>query len=306
MFTGAIFSSNRRALQAVVVFVIFLLSFSIPVYILYRFIQGGSDPGNPETVVQADSFLPGARLVKSSGTFLSVQDEDTLDVGAEGNFLLGIWLKPRRLPREGEKVTFLAKLEGDYVTRRGYTLSLLREEGAIIPVVWWQDSSGDGGAYRFARMEIIADRWVFIALTLQNGRFLGVHGAVVLNPAVVPEIELLGGYELDPPVYPKSSANLLLGARGEGGYRGFLGPLFISHKSIAADELGRLLSEVVQNPNDLPGTLRGKELALWVSDDASDLSDSNQVVTFNEGPGREKGRKGEKKKRMRSHKQESG
>ncbi|MDC0358900.1 hypothetical protein OAO01_08795 [Oligoflexia bacterium] len=266
---------KKNSFFLVLLAIIFLVSFAAPIIfgVSYSTFFSPAD----EDVVESDKLFPDAVSVPGPGTYLRVHAAKGLDPEAEKDFLFLVWLNLKKFPDVGEKIALVAKFDVSTPTRTGYTIGIARGEDSIYPILHWQNRAGTGGSYRFSDMRFLPKTWVMLAVTLQKGKFLGMHSAMV-SEGTVPQLELLGGYELEPAVVPSSESGLVLGALSSGLFRGKLGPFGIFSGDNIIEELEDTLQQFLKEPLELPTAFSDKEVMLWSIDGVTDLSQNAHTI----------------------------
>ena len=270
---------------------LFLVSFALPILILYFAGFLSSDAPTPASSNAAEIF-PNAVTVSSLGQYLEVAPSDGLVPAAGKDFLLVGWFRLRKLPDSGEKIVILANFEEGARSRRGYALSLTREEDTFRPSVYWTDSEGTGGWHAFADIRIGVREWFMLALSFYDDTKLGLHS--IRHRGEFSEIKLLGGYVFEEPVIPESESLLRIGAFHDAKFTGKIGPIGIFSSADLSADLQPILESFRDSPTKLPSQLGSENLLLWSLDGESDLSSAKREVKFVKGK-RKKG-KGKKKK----------
>jgi hypothetical protein len=283
MRSGTFRLTSHRRLSLPMLGVLFGVSFCIPFFAVYLLLGGGQGPatveqGDSKPLVEKDPRFPEAFVVRASNTFLRVRHSPQIQPATDAPFLFAFWMKPVRLPSEGERITIVSKVDSSHLSKRGFSLSLYREGDQIFPLVWWQNTAGQaGGMYRFAALEYTPDSWILLALSYRDSKFLGLHSAFI-DAAGASQLNLLGGYELESVEVPLSESDLLIGARGEGSFRGRIGPLLVTHQQFSEKAAISVLEALVRSPRTLPSEIDGESLGLWAPQSVTDLSSQAQTI----------------------------
>ncbi|MCB0355111.1 MAG: hypothetical protein KDD64_16380, partial [Bdellovibrionales bacterium] len=245
---------DKDVVYLVFLVLLFLTAFAVPIFFLLQ-ITSFPDEISVDDDATADSLFPEAVAVNRSGTYLEIRSEEgVLDPSENEDFVFATWFRLKSLPEEGEEVLFVAKFDAAHITRRGYSFGLMRDAGQIVPVVNWRDGTNGGTTHRFSPMEIVPKRWTLLVLSFLDGRYLGMHGGFWLSNKENVSLSLLGGVELNPPIFPKSSTPLYIGALREGRFRGRLGPQMILKGHGLANEFATVLKRLSSQPLSPPET----------------------------------------------------
>jgi len=288
---------NRKFYFWAFLAILFLASFLIPVFLTLNFSQVARDAAHDNNE-DRDGLFPSAFQVTWPGDFIRVKSSEYLLPSIGEDFIFFVWVKFKKVPEEAERIVFAVKFNPDEISQQGFTLGIARDGDAIFPRVGWRDQEGAGDAYRFSKMLFVPRRWILLALSFVEDRYLAVH-AFVKSSTGDSKLHLLGGYELDPAVLPLSKQDLILGALNNGRFRGKIGPFgIISGEGYSAD-LETILRELSSSPLKVPELVKEEDVRLWCTDGKKDLSSYKHPVDNTErssGPNN----KGNRKRREKS------
>lgn len=229
-----------------------------------------------------DPMFPDSFHVAKRGSFVRVKAAPALNPNNEKDFVFFVWFNAKDWPELEEQIFFVAKFSTKHPNRPGYSIGYKRSSDAVYPLVYWQDEMGRGRTYRFSEFPFVPGSWILLALSFQESRFLGLHGAVVPYTAkqnnTVIKPSLYGGYELDPPVIAASDSNLVIGAQLVGKFRGQVGPFGIFSGDKLADSLDGLLSQLIKEPLEIPSEIDNEDVLLWTIDGLEDMSSFNHKI----------------------------
>ena len=274
---------------------LFIFAFSVP--LIFAFTVGGAigryskDIQSSGTIIieeqekhEKDKVFPLSINITGPNSYLSVETSSAIEPASDKDFFLYIWLKLRRLPAEGERLILLSKFDERSASRRGYSLALSGEREAVRPEVYWRDENNNGTWFTFSELDASARTWTLFALSFRQGRYLGLHAATINSesdyPLKLPDIKLLGGYELPEIIIPTANSDLLVGAFGGGRFRGRMGPIGIFHTSSLTRKLDEILQHIVSDSRTLPDAIERREVGLWIIDGHEDKSSAANKVKF--------------------------
>lgn len=274
---------GERSYVLLLVFV-FLLSFSLPVFFAVRFLKARSAPV-VEEVAQGDAVFAESTRIGGAGQFLEIERSVALSPEAGQDFLLVSWIKFLRLPDPGARVEVVARVDNSRGLRPGFSLDLIAEPGpgdsrAVRPQVYWKNAEGEGGAYTFSELEIPPRSWAMFGLSYTEGKFLGLHVALLNEGEDKVAIKLLGGYPLERPVLPQPNVGLRVGAVGKGAFRGLIGPLAILSRAQFDQPLARLVKEIAKAKLKIDRVVPADSIRLLVTDGATDRGPDHIDVRF--------------------------
>lgn len=207
--------------------------------------------------------------VEKSGKFLRVADSPGLEPEVGKSFILASWFRLRRLPREGERMVLLSKFDPEVRSQRGYSLTLIREEGNLRPMVYWKNPEAQGGSFKFSEFNIKKKEWFLLGLSFSEGTKLGLH-LVTIGDEGKANVSLLGGYELSTPVIPSSTSDLFIGSWAKGSFRGQIGSVLILSSEEKMPPLSRVFKRLAESPSSLPAGFDEQDVQIWLRNSARD------------------------------------
>jgi hypothetical protein len=265
----------------------FVSAFALPVVFAFSFNGLWSTARKSEG--KEGALFAGAFAVRAAGKHLRVPASPDLDPGEGVDFLLTGWFQLAALPEEGQRIVLLQKYDRASAGKEGYALALKKQAYQVIPEVYWKDSGDTGRWFSFSEIKIAPMDWFMLALSFDGERVLGLHGAVATG-VKHPRAQVLGGYNLEPPVMPKSEADMVVGAAGPGKFRGWVGPFGVFAKKKLSRHLDEVYQSLLERPLAPPPYFSGKETLLWCSDGKKDQSEFGRAIALV----REHGKKGKK------------
>ena len=290
MQTAKLFERNvfeRRGVFFAALIGLFVVSFAIPMLFVFKIGGIWSNGQNVEEEVQKDQFFPEASNISAPNSYLSIASSPLIEPTTTEDFLITVWIKLRKLPLAGERLLILAKQDPESASRRGYALALARESDSIRPEVYWRDDNNNGTWFRFADATIVSKAWMMFAISFREQKYLGLHMGTRLEN-LEPELTLLGGYELENFILPKSSSPLLLGAFNNGKFRGNLGAVGVFARPNLSKDLNDLLQTHLQEPKEITNYFKDEEVKVFLADGKNDASSNKLEVHFH------KSKRGEK------------
>jgi len=259
-------SSSERPHSRLIVSLGFLGSF-IAAYFIFSFIASFWVPrGSSSLVVQenpdGDDVFTEALVVKGPANAIRIADAPGLNPQATSDFIFFLWFKLREPLGKEERVYIMGKYDPTSKDRVGYGIALAGGPDGVRPQVYWQAATGQGKWYTFAAAQLKPQQWYLLAFSFRDHKYLGVH----LNPlGSDAKPKLLGGYTVDSPDLPTSTADLVVGAFGSTFFKGRIGPLGILQTNAFSEDIGGLLQTLVDEPLKLPSAVSAQEVALWAS-----------------------------------------
>ena len=109
----------------------------------------GEDSTSIIELDEHDETFPNAAHIRTAGDFIAVPHRDVLEPIAGKDFFLFSWVKLRRIPKDEEEVIFLAKIDGESGSARGYSVGIVRKGSVVRPTVYWRNAEGVGGRVSF-------------------------------------------------------------------------------------------------------------------------------------------------------------
>ena len=250
-------------------------------FIAIRFLEGYWREDPAVNVERLDPLFPNSVPVNGGEDGKEITPGSSLNPTAQHDFMVVTWFKIRALPKPGEKLIVLSKIDEKSRFLRGYALGLSREVDGIRPVAYWRDSEGNGGWRSFSEVAVLPRSWCMLALSFYKGRYLGVYFKSILEGlgnddlAPVP----VGGFDLgETEVVAESSSPLLLGSKGINNFRGRLGPLGIFSGKRFQKRIESILEQIGSEPLSLPTEVERDEVLLWTTDFRLDQSNSAHVI----------------------------
>ena len=253
---------------------LFAISFSLPLFFTFKARDVFS--GGAASSADGDPFFPAFVGINAPGQHLEVAPTGDLNPVADRDFLVSAWFKLSRTPQVMDKVLLLSKVDGPSDSAAGFVLGLARDSDTIRPIVFWGNGAL-GKWYSFSDIGTAVQGWFMLALSLQEGKFLGLHLGIPV-PGQKTEVRLLGGYEIEDRIMAASDAPLRLGAWGEGLFRGRIGPFGVFAPAPVGDELKQVLKALARDPLSPPPMFATKEVKLWSAEDGKDSSIFKRTV----------------------------
>ena len=275
----------RELLYRAFLISVFVLSFLVPVFVAAHF--GGVLPFSKSAESGTDQLFPDAVAVSGAEYRIQISSGPDLEPRADTDFLAVSWFKFRKFPARGERMLLLSKSEPGHKLQSGYALALVGDAEGLRPLVFLGDPAG-GQWYRFTEVSLVSQQWVMFALTVREGRYLGLHMATVLEPGKS-DIRLLGGYDIETLPNLTNQHPVAVAPQGMTRFSGSLGPVGIFQKKALGEELRALLKGLSRTPEDSPELFARKEVSLWWAGGSTDLSQNrhevNLVVPASRRPG---------------------
>lgn len=215
---------------------------------------------------ESEGIFRDAVSVSSAGAGVRVEHDERLNPSADDDQLYFLWFKLRKSIADGDRMALLGKFDVSAKVRPGYALTLVGGPDGVHPEVYWQDEVGGGKWYPFTTTPIRAKEWYLLAVSFRAGRYLGMH----LMPyervrGGAKRAQLLGGYDLQPPVVAQSRVDLVVGAYGVSRFRGRIGPFGVLRSPSLSEDLAGLITRVARSPGRIPDDLGQVQVALWAT-----------------------------------------
>lgn len=258
---------------------VFLLSFSLPVFFAIRLLKARNAPV-VEEVAKGDAVFPESNRVGGSGQFLEIERSPLLSPADGEDFIFISWLKFSRLPESGSKAELVARVDNSRAPRPGFTLDLVGEAGAFRPQITWKNSEGEGGSYLFSEFEIPPRSWIMFGLSYTEGKFLGLHVAILKDGEDKVDLKLLGGYPLERSVLPRPNVGLRVGAVGKGTFRGLIGPLAILSRAKFDEPLENFIKAIAKAKLKIDRVVPVDSIRLLLTDGNTDRGPEHIGVHF--------------------------
>jgi len=274
LFTGADGAASggdgyavRRVLHSAFLALIFLLCFVGPLFVAAHF--GGFFKSRQAPQPGVDELFPQSIAAGQAGG-VQFASSPVLEPQTGTDFLAVSWFKFKKLPAPGERVLLLSKSEPGSKLETGYALLLVGDVEGPRPMVFLGSPSG-GAWYRFTELKAVAQQWVMFALSIREGRFLGLHVATVVDPGRS-DIRLLGGYDLESLPALGNERSLVIAPGGMTRFSGRIGPVGIFQRKGLGEDLRQLLKDLSRRPDDSSDLFARDEVALWWEGGTEDLS----------------------------------
>lgn len=286
MHTGRDGLFSRHHLFFIGLAVLFVVSFLTPI-VLGTHLAGVRD--NPVEVPTDPTFPESQSITHRSGGF-SLPHDPRLEPAEGEDFLITGWFKPRALPKDGQRMILFSKFAPHEHLGAGYAIALDGEKGALRPSVYWRDAS-QGRWLRFAELPATPTGWFLIALSLNAGKYLGVHGVFLPPDGGKPSVLLLGGYDVSAIKLPRSLSPLMIGTGGSRRFVGRVGPFGVFSLPEFGGDFDRVLKEMARQPREANEVLESDEVKFWSVDLEKD--DSGNSLAIRRGVAGEEGGNGE-------------
>jgi hypothetical protein len=252
---------------------VFLLSFAAPIflsYLAYKHFYSSTSAADEEISSQ------GISVIAKTGDrpeHITLAADNRYNPQPERNFLLAFWVKVRKLPSQGEKVTLINKINDE--SKSGYRIMLDQHSGKTRLVIEWGD--GKKSLYPFNDIPFETKNWILVAVVLEKGRYLGVlssHLSSVSQELASTEISLAGGYDLQREFALNESDQLIYGGVRKNPIEAQLGPLLIASYKPEDLETKKIIREIIKNPDVPPKLLKERQIKLFISE-AKDLGEKS-------------------------------
>ncbi len=256
---------------------LFVIAFLIPLFLARNFSDVFSPPIR-EDINPKDKIFPAATKITKSGQYFEITNHESLDPSSEKDFLFVFWYRLAGPLEPGEVVPIVSKVDERSKFKRGFAVSIKGEDTAKARIlVYWRDSEGNGNWYSFSEMQLKPRVWSMIAVSFYNQRVLGAHRIERTFADEVSKI-VLGGFDIEEHVLPRSSSSLAIGAISPGGFRGWLGPFGIFQVRDLERDLSGILDEFGKEPRQIPSRFADANVMLWAPNGAQDLSPKKHEV----------------------------
>ena len=279
MLYGASRVASRGPVFVGALVILFLVSFSLPLIFTFRL----SDiTTSSQSAADADSLFPNYTAIQSAGQRIEVEHASELNPVAGKDFIVSGWFKLSRLLQSREKILLLGKNDANSEPQSGYIIGLSRDADTIRPIVYWGNDN-KGKWYSFSDISIAAQSWFMLVLSFQEGKYLGLH---IATPSATgkTELKLLGGYEVEDAVTPTSSGPFIVGALGDGKFKGRIGPVGVFSSANIGDDLKNVLKELARSPDELPAAFGSEDVVLWAPQGLHDESPAKRSLQLLASP----------------------
>ena len=102
--------------------------------------------------------------------------------------------------------------------------------------------------------------------------------SVTLGADGTRQMKFHGSHEFEEPIFPINTADLFLGSKRSGNFRGYLGTFGIFRGADLQERFSEILSELGELPRVLPHDLEDEEIMLFVPNTKQDLSSVQHSV----------------------------
>jgi hypothetical protein len=253
---------------------LFILAFAVPVLIAAH--MSGALRSSPALPPGVDEIFPTSLSVGSGDFRVEIPSHVSFEPQSKKDFLLVSWFKFSKVPAAGERLLLISKSEAGGQMKTGYVFGLSGDDTGVRPILF-MGHPGGGNWYRFAEMKLPPRTWIMFAISLREGRYLGLHAATVLE-AGRSDIQLLGGYDLEQQAFVGNQSPIVVAPPGMTRFTGRIGPLGIFHREQLGEELRQLLKDLSREPLDTAGSLKRKDVALWWIGGDKDASEAEHQV----------------------------
>lgn len=251
-------------------FLAFLLFASIPPILLFWI--SDSDSNTVEDLVTSERKNLPSVLIPSNTVSLRISNSENLEPFPNSDFLLFAWIKLVQLPSDNERIILFRKYNPRNINLPGYALSLIRVKGGDIRLsLYWKNEKGLGGWEALDKFNIPPKEWFLVTLSSINNEYAGVH---ILHHKDNNQMQLssMGGIKLAEGNLANSIGLLEFGARGNGNFKGRVGPLGVFRLTNLEENFKEILKDQFKNPQLLSSKLNVSEVLLWSSNAREDLS----------------------------------
>jgi hypothetical protein len=257
---------------------LFLISFGIPLVlgVAAKSIFASSAAGKNEAAVKDDFFSNPIRF-RGDGSYLTVADHESLNPKLNKDFLFEIWFRLPASTDEGARDILFLKYNSENKNHEGYGLSISNEKGELYPELYWMNSEGKGGWFRFTELKIEPRSWNVIVGVVQKGRSIGLYGGTVRSKNEH-DVDLLGGYEIDDANSVQNDAALIIGSQAQRPLHGTIGLFGIASGELGIENLNDFVKLLVKKKEDAKFLFDKKDLSFWLTGDLKDQSEFHHEV----------------------------
>lgn len=291
---------GRRFLRFLVISLVFLFAFLSVLFAVRYVFDPEFEFASWLDSFSADQNFPHAIEIRGGKDRIWVKNSPDFHPQAGKDMVFGLWVQLKRYPKPGELLIFVDKAEQRTPSKRGFRMGFLREENGIFPIVSWRDGSGQGQVFRFSRFQFQTGNWIFLALSFEQDKILGLRG---FEMGVDTGLRALGGYPMDDVIYAVSGADFYLGSLRENAFRGRIGPFFLYNgtalSSLSSKKINwdNVLEQYVRRPLEKPADLPGEGMQLWAPQGHEDLSGRQRSMEVQvRGKRKDKDKSGDKNK----------
>ncbi|RMG40189.1 MAG: hypothetical protein D6719_11765 [Candidatus Dadabacteria bacterium] len=266
-------------LKSLYLIVIFVVSFCLPLYMLKLFVFNSVTGSSNEISDSKENFFDGAVNFTRNQHHLVINASSYINPDEKNDFLIAGWFNLKTLPREGEQITLLSKVDKGKLVKPGYALKLIGERQGVRALVYWRDNFGSGGWKPFETVDLVPHHWFMLALSFYQGRYLGLHYRSISDKS----FKLLGGHEFESEVFPAADSNLLIASSG---FRGKIGPFGVFRPHNLEQRLSKLLDEIFSSSlgeERITAVFNSQEVSFWTTDWKIDQGSFGHVIEIRSG-----------------------
>jgi len=252
------------------------LSFSVPILGLWFLLRSGDAVYTDQISKEKSALIEKSFSIHGAGDYLRISNSEDIQPQPNKDFMFLLWFKLHKIPKQGERVFLALKYDKDSNARQGYGLALEHDSEGLRPLVYWQNSEGQGRWYSFSPFTAIPKEWMLLSVSFLDSKILGLHVIEYLGEK--PKVKVLGGYRFDSAVIPQSASDLFIGGLSNGDpLKAKLGGFGIFHPKQLAADLNSIFEELELAPLVAPAKLKGS--GIWIQD-LSDLGDYSKSISF--------------------------
>ncbi len=259
---------DERAAGLLLLAFLFLASFSLPIVFAWsvapRFLHVVAPA--PET---GDPVFGAVTLIRKAGARIRIAHDPALLPPNDSGYVVFVWVSPSGALPDGERQILLSKVsEGR--SPNGFAIAVRGEGGMVRPYVYWSGAARSQW-YTFPLIERVPEGWILLVLSVEQGRYLGLH-AGARAPGLEPEMKLLGGYDLGGvPPEVANEADLVIGDVHGPGFRGRIGPFGVLRGGEIIRAVKPFIRDLLAHPREISGHVAESEIQLWSVNGEEDL-----------------------------------
>lgn len=198
--------------------------------------------------------------VKIPGTSFRVFDETKLNPQKGNDFVLTLWVKFRKLPKEDGRIVLLTKYDASTAYKQGYAVAIDKKSTGFRGSVFWQDMNNNGRWYTFDEIPIIVGNWFMFTISFTSNEHLAFHYTYSIGEKVF--TKLIGAYKIS--AIPASVSSFRVGSLVSQIFDGKIGTVSLIKTSNVEENLNDIIKENFMNSQRPSKRFKKEEILLWV------------------------------------------
>ncbi len=250
---------------------IVLLVFILPISLLIAYKKFF----NTANSIQEKDLIRSSFSARVPGESIRINDNKILNPTKDKEFVVNLWVRFRKFPRDNERIVLLTKYDSQTLYRQGYGMAVEKKGAGIFRgSLFWQDIHNNGRWFTFEEIELKTGMWYMFTLIYSNNKYLAMYYTYEEDNKI--HTRLLGAHEVV--ALPASDTPFQVGSVVSKKFNGRVGMVSVINTDdfFKEDDNPKIVfKEIFSDPFKLPKRFSKSEVLLWTIGGNGDLGSNN-------------------------------